>query len=111
MSYKSIPSSNFLLMLLHMAIHGRVLDPLVFGDYPEIMKENARSRIPSFTEGQSKQLKGSIDFIGINHYSSMYFSDDHDPQNTTGRDFSGDISALFSGSPSMPSLLSMGGCL
>lgn len=94
-----------LLMLLHLTIHHRDLNPLVFGDYREIMKQKARSKILCFTESQFKQLKDSIDFIGINHYSSMHFSDNHDTKNTDVRDFIGDMSVLFSGSPYMPSLL------
>ncbi|CAA7399912.1 unnamed protein product [Spirodela intermedia] len=55
------------------------------------MKKKARLRIPSFTEGQSKQLKGSVDFLGINYYSSVYFSDNHDTQNIDVRDFIADM--------------------
>ena len=51
---------------------GRILDPLVFGDYPEMMKKNVGSRLPSFTKVQSELIKGSFDFIGINHYYSLY---------------------------------------
>ncbi|GFY98716.1 beta glucosidase 9 [Actinidia rufa] len=43
---------------------GRFVDPLVFGDYADIMKKNAGTRIPAFTELESKQVKGSFDFIG-----------------------------------------------
>ncbi|KAF2567851.1 hypothetical protein F2Q68_00023922 [Brassica cretica] len=32
-------------------------------------------RLPTFTEQQSKMLKGSYDFIGINYYSSSYAKD------------------------------------
>ncbi|RWW06917.1 hypothetical protein GW17_00029721 [Ensete ventricosum] len=34
----------------------RIMSPLVFGDYPKVMKKIARSRLPSFTEEQSEQL-------------------------------------------------------
>ncbi|KAK1318477.1 Beta-glucosidase 22 [Acorus calamus] len=71
---------------------GWIMNPLVFGDYPEIMKERAGSRIPSFTNLQSEQLIDSFDFIGINYYSSVYVEDDIDPSETALRDYEKDIS-------------------
>jgi beta-glucosidase len=53
----------------------RTLEPLVFGDYPQVMKTNVGSRLPSFTKSQSEFVKGAIDFIGINHYYSVYVND------------------------------------
>lgn len=47
---------------------GWFMDPLVFGDYPEIMKKNVGSRLPAFTKLESEVVKGSLDFIGINFY-------------------------------------------
>ncbi|CAA6663448.1 unnamed protein product [Spirodela intermedia] len=73
---------------------GWVLDPLVFGDYPKSMKKIVGSKIPSITDSQSKQLKGSIDFIAINYYSSLYVSNDPTPKRGL-QDFNGDTSALF----------------
>jgi hypothetical protein len=32
------------------------------------------SRMPQFTAAQKKLLIGSYDFIGLNHYSSKYYS-------------------------------------
>ncbi|KAF5455247.1 hypothetical protein F2P56_024846 [Juglans regia] len=54
---------------------GWFLDPLVFGDYPTIMKQNVGSRLPAFTNLESKLVKGSFDFIGIIHYNNMYVRD------------------------------------
>ena len=48
------------------------MNPLVNGDYPEIMKNNAGNRIPSFTKLESELIKGSFDFFGINHYDKFY---------------------------------------
>lgn len=48
------------------------MNPTVNGDYPEAMKKIVGKRLPSFTESQSRKLKGSFDFIGINYYSSVY---------------------------------------
>ncbi|KAK9733673.1 hypothetical protein RND81_04G083300 [Saponaria officinalis] len=48
---------------------GWYMHPLVYGDYPETMKINAGSRIPTFTKNQSGMVKGSFDFIGLNYYT------------------------------------------
>ncbi|KAL0928729.1 hypothetical protein M5K25_000646 [Dendrobium thyrsiflorum] len=45
-------------------ILGWILNPIFFGDYPEIMKKNAGSRLPSFSYSESQKVKGSYDFIG-----------------------------------------------
>lgn len=52
------------------------MNPLVFGDYPDIVKERAQTRIPAFTKFESEQVKGSLDFIGLNHYTTTYIQDD-----------------------------------
>ncbi|XP_042987666.1 hydroxyisourate hydrolase-like isoform X3 [Carya illinoinensis] len=54
---------------------GWFLDPLVFGDYPTTMKQNVGSRLPAFTNLESKLVKGSFDFIGLIHYNNMYVRD------------------------------------
>ncbi|KAG2285964.1 hypothetical protein Bca52824_045568 [Brassica carinata] len=52
------------------------LEPLVTGKYPVDMVNNVKGgRLPTFTAQQSKMLKGSYDFIGINYYSSAYAKD------------------------------------
>lgn len=47
------------------------------GDYPEIMKKNVGLRLPSFTKAESKLVKGSIDFLGINFYYTGYAKSYH----------------------------------
>ncbi|KAM0927556.1 hypothetical protein ACQ4PT_002788 [Festuca glaucescens] len=74
---------------------GWILDPLVYGDYPEIMKKKAGSRIPSFTKEQSELIRGAIDFVGINHYTSVYVSDRKSSADTSLRDYNADMSATF----------------
>ncbi|XP_020087432.1 beta-glucosidase 22 isoform X2 [Ananas comosus] len=75
---------------------GWIIHPLVFGDYPEVMKKNAGSRIPSFTKSQSELVKGAFDFLGINHYTSIYVSDNSNNVPKTGlRDFNADMFATF----------------
>jgi beta-galactosidase len=46
-------------------------DPIWFGDYPQEMKERLGVRLPPFTREEKYLLKGSSDFFGLNHYSSL----------------------------------------
>ncbi|KAJ9696518.1 hypothetical protein PVL29_008638 [Vitis rotundifolia] len=70
---------------------GWFLDPLVFGDYPETVKKNAGTRIPAFTTSESKQVKGSFDFIAINHYFATYIKDNPEKLKIDERDFELDV--------------------
>ncbi|XP_072958985.1 beta-glucosidase 22-like isoform X1 [Typha angustifolia] len=74
---------------------GWIIHPVVFGDYPEVMKKIAASRIPSFTKGQSELVKGAFDFIGINHYTSVYVSDNSNGPKAGLRDYNADMFATF----------------
>ncbi|XP_050270876.1 beta-glucosidase 13-like isoform X2 [Quercus robur] len=51
---------------------GWFMEPLVFGDYPFIMKALIRDGLPEFTEAEKDLVKGSFDFIGVNYYTSRY---------------------------------------
>ena len=72
---------------------GWFLDPLYYGDYPLVMKENTGSKLPKFSRSQSKQLINSMDFLGINYYTFLYVKDDphHAPSNK--RNFRADMAA------------------
>ena len=48
------------------------MDPLTHGDYPPVMRELVGNRLPFFTDEQKGKLKHSVDFIGINHYTTYY---------------------------------------
>lgn len=52
----------------------RHLDPVIHGDYPEILKKRIGNRLPTFTSEQSKMLKNSSDFIGVNYYTARYIA-------------------------------------
>ncbi|KAI3708434.1 hypothetical protein L2E82_37603 [Cichorium intybus] len=54
---------------------GWALDPLIFGDYPKEMREYLGSELPIFSIDEENIMKNSIDFIGIDHYSSVYTKD------------------------------------
>lgn len=72
----------------------------MFGDYPQVMKKNVGSRLPPFTKVQSELIKGSLDFIGINHYFSVYVNDR--PLDTGARDYKTDMSVNSRGSRTGP---------
>ncbi|XP_076890209.1 beta-glucosidase 22-like isoform X2 [Bidens hawaiensis] len=74
---------------------GWFLDPLVNGDYPEIMKKNAGNRIPNFTKLESERVKGSFDFIGINHYCTVGIKDNPISLEMETRDNMADIAATL----------------
>ncbi|KAF7141336.1 hypothetical protein RHSIM_Rhsim06G0195400 [Rhododendron simsii] len=54
---------------------GWALDPLVIGDYPSEMRHYHGKELPSFSAEEKEYVKGSIDFIGLNHYSTSYAKD------------------------------------
>jgi len=54
---------------------GWFADPVYFGEYPEVMHNRVQDRMPNFTSEQQTLLKGSSDFFGLNHYTTMYASE------------------------------------
>ncbi|XP_016190889.1 beta-glucosidase 40 [Arachis ipaensis] len=54
---------------------GWFLDPLMFGDYPASMRSRVGNRLPKFTPSEAALVKGSLDFVGINHYTTFYARD------------------------------------
>ncbi|VYS61229.1 unnamed protein product [Arabidopsis thaliana] len=60
-------------------LYGWMLKPLVFGDYPDEMKRTLGSRLPVFSEAESEQMKGSSDFVGIIHYTTVYVTNQPAP--------------------------------
>ncbi|KAK4784969.1 hypothetical protein SAY86_001658 [Trapa natans] len=51
---------------------GWFIEPLMFGDYPSSMRTRVKSRLPKFSRSESALLRGSLDFVGINHYTTYY---------------------------------------
>lgn len=72
-----------------------VLNPVVFGDYPELMKKIAGPRLPSFTKSQSEVLKASFDFLGMNYYTSVYVSDNSNRSREGISSFQTDMAAIM----------------
>lgn len=52
----------------------RYLDPIFYGDYPETMRERLGDRLPKFSEKNKELLRNSVDFIGLNHYTSRFIA-------------------------------------
>lgn len=44
------------------------------------MRKILGDRLPVFTRDEIALLNGSMDFVGVNHYSSRFISDGLDPQ-------------------------------
>ncbi|KAJ4968152.1 hypothetical protein NE237_014853 [Protea cynaroides] len=51
------------------------LDPIIYGEYPPEMRELLGSSLPTFSLEEKKKLENKLDFIGINHYSTLYVKD------------------------------------
>ncbi|KAJ8746839.1 hypothetical protein K2173_003845 [Erythroxylum novogranatense] len=51
---------------------GWFLHPIYHGDYPEVMREILGDRLPLFSQEEKILLRNSIDFIGLNHYTSRF---------------------------------------
>ncbi|XP_023535085.1 beta-glucosidase 18-like [Cucurbita pepo subsp. pepo] len=52
-----------------------VYDPIVYGDYPKEMQAILGSQLPRFSKAEKKVLKGSLDYIYVNHYTTLYTKD------------------------------------
>ncbi|XVF10001.1 hypothetical protein REPUB_Repub07fG0146600 [Reevesia pubescens] len=63
-------------------LFGWFVDPVIFGKYPKSMQSLVGSRLPKFTKAESKMLKGSIDFLGVNYYTANY-AENAPPSNTS----------------------------
>lgn len=54
----------------------------MFGDYPSSMRSRVGRRLPSFSATEATLVKGSLDFVGINHYTTFFAS--HNSSNLIG---------------------------
>ncbi|KAK3123234.1 hypothetical protein QOZ80_8AG0626880 [Eleusine coracana subsp. coracana] len=72
---------------------GWFLHPLVYGDYPAVMRRNAGSRLPTLTDEVSARVRGSFDFVGINHYGALEVEADLSQLKQTLRDYTADTAA------------------
>ncbi|XP_010506359.1 PREDICTED: beta-glucosidase 44-like [Camelina sativa] len=56
---------------------GWFIHPIVYGEYPKTMQNIVKERLPKFTAEEVKMVKGSIDYVGINQYTTYYMSEPH----------------------------------
>nr|KJB16854.1 hypothetical protein B456_002G250800 [Gossypium raimondii] len=64
---------------------GWFLHPLVYGKYPRTMQKIVRERLPKFTKSEVEKVKNSFDVLCLNHYTSYYIYEPHQPpSNVTG---------------------------
>jgi beta-glucosidase/6-phospho-beta-glucosidase/beta-galactosidase len=49
-------------------------DPVYRGDYPDAMRARVQDRLPRFSPDDRSRILGSCDFLGLNHYTTMYAS-------------------------------------
>ena len=50
-------------------------DPIYHGKYPDSMIERVGERLPKFSKEDIELVRGSSDFFGLNHYTTMYAAD------------------------------------
>lgn len=55
---------------------GWFLDPLFLGTYPLSMQKLVGDRLPKISEKMSQLLIGTVDFVGLNHYTTLYARND-----------------------------------
>ncbi|CAL1355769.1 unnamed protein product [Linum trigynum] len=54
---------------------GWYLHPLYYGEYPSSMREILGDQLPEFTNEEKQELlQNSMDFIGLNHYTSRFIT-------------------------------------
>jgi beta-glucosidase len=72
----------------------RFMYPLVYGDYPPVMRSRAGSRLPGLTMEQSKKVSGSFDFVGFNHYPDTLTRADESAFSLKQRDYYADAAVI-----------------
>ncbi|KAI4366116.1 hypothetical protein MLD38_022035 [Melastoma candidum] len=55
---------------------GWFLDPIFFGRYPQSMASLVGERLPEISPEMSEYLIGTLDFVGLNHYTTLYVRND-----------------------------------
>ncbi|EFJ24735.1 hypothetical protein SELMODRAFT_149851 [Selaginella moellendorffii] len=69
---------------------GWFLEPIINGSYPKTMQQYVGSRLPKFSKDDIEMVKGSVDFVGINHYTT-YYAKDAGSQNRNTTDYFQDM--------------------
>ncbi|CAM8963943.1 unnamed protein product [Rhodiola kirilowii] len=53
-------------------LFGWFLHPITHGDYPESLRTFVGVRLPKWTPAEVSLVKGSMDFLGLNYYTTQY---------------------------------------
>ncbi|CAG9857450.1 unnamed protein product [Phyllotreta striolata] len=88
--------------------YGLYAHPLVYGDYPPMVKNVVRrrslmqgyrqSRLPDFSSKEKSLIKGAYDFLGLNYYSAlMVRMDPHPDPDAKGYDGDSEIQTYYNG--------------
>ncbi|KAK4493530.1 hypothetical protein RD792_018109 [Penstemon davidsonii] len=51
---------------------GWFVAPVTTGDYPPNMRKSVKERLPTFSPEETRLVKGSYDFLGLNYYTTWY---------------------------------------
>ena len=81
----------------------RFLHPITYGTYPKSMRQYVGDRLPKFSAAESKSVKGSMDFLGMNYYTGN-FADNVPFSNSPNKSYSSDSHVSFSSMSSFFSL-------
>ncbi|XP_022960187.1 vicianin hydrolase-like [Cucurbita moschata] len=74
---------------------GWFLHPITYGTYPKSMRQYVGDRLPKFSAAESKSVKGSMDFLGMNYYTGN-FADNVPFSNSPNKSYSSDAHVAFS---------------
>ncbi|KAK4394578.1 Oleuropein beta-glucosidase [Sesamum angolense] len=58
---------------------GWFLEPVIYGQFPQSMLDNAKANIVPFSDKETQLLKHSIDFWGLNYYTADFVANERDP--------------------------------
>ncbi|KAJ4956678.1 hypothetical protein NE237_013461 [Protea cynaroides] len=73
--FRNIPTDRSAAQRVLAFDNGWFLDPIIYGDYPPEMRQILGPRLPIFSLDDKEKLKSKLDFIGINHYTTLYARD------------------------------------
>ncbi|XP_023019417.2 cytosolic beta-glucosidase [Leptinotarsa decemlineata] len=75
-------------------VYGMYAHPIVYGNWPKIMIDNIakyskaqgfkQSRLPAFSQEEIELIKGTYDFLAVNHYTTYMVSALEDPNHVGG---------------------------
>lgn len=82
---------------------GWFAEPIWFGDYPLIMRQELGARLPKFSPMDKLLINGSADFFALNHYTTHYVEPAPDtPGQGQNMYYADDVRVLLSEDPTWP---------